>query len=222
MLSWRSSIHLWDSRKGKSLTNQVRDKIPDIIRERGEIATIDVLDKEALILALREKLVEEAYELLDAKDLQSVVSELTDVKEVVDSLMARLNISAVEIANKQEEKRIQRGAFEKGIILVETQSMPPTSKTQPISESDFEGLRLDVSVAKVIDVTELRRRGESLEKRTDRRVSMRWKGRNQGNNIRSCYSKHGLVRLETIQERIEGPSGKVISGRVQGARNGSC
>src|SRR5438105_4223380 len=54
----------------------VRDRVPELIRERGERVTVAQLDEEAFVRALREKLVEEAYELLDTRDFAAVMAEL--------------------------------------------------------------------------------------------------------------------------------------------------
>jgi predicted house-cleaning noncanonical NTP pyrophosphatase (MazG superfamily) len=67
----------------------VRDNIPNLILQRGESVTTAVLESEALITALKEKLVEEAYELLDAKNLQSITAELADIREVIDALIKK-------------------------------------------------------------------------------------------------------------------------------------
>jgi predicted house-cleaning noncanonical NTP pyrophosphatase (MazG superfamily) len=197
----------------------VRDRVPELIRQRGESVTTAQLDSEAFIRALREKLVEEAYELLDAKDLRSVVAELADVREVVGSLIQKLNITEDEVNNEQVRKRDERGGFSKGIVLVETESKPPTSKPVRGTQEHFKELQPSASNTKMVDETEVRRRSELLDKRTDRRVA---EGKVEIKASISVPVTRGVPWMaETGEERIEGTKGKIVTGRIKGARNGS-
>jgi len=197
----------------------VRDRVPEIIQERGEIVTIALLESEALVRALREKLVEEAYELLDAKDLQSVKAELADVKEVIDALINKLNITVDEVKKEQVQKREERGGFLKGIVLVETENVPPTSKSLPNFESHLSGLQPAASDAKLMGEAEFRGRTEIIERRTDRRIApgqIEIKA-----NVLVPVTRSTIWSVETAEERIEGANGKVVSGRIKGQRAGN-
>lgn len=197
----------------------VRDKIPEIIRQRGEAVTTELLDGEALIMALKKKLVEEAYELLDAKDFQSVVAELADVREVVDTLMEKLSISKSEAGREQDQKHKARGGFDKGIVLIETQSLPPTSKPAPKMEAQLEGLQPDTGAARLVDEEEFKKRSELIEKKTDRRLTS---GKVEIKaNITVPVTRNALWSADTVEERIEGAKGKIVSGHVKGVRSGS-
>ena len=197
----------------------VRDRIPEIILQRGESVRTAVLEKQALVKALREKLVEEAYELLDANDMQSVRAELADVREVIDALVNKLNINEDDIKIEQAQKREERGGFEKGIVLVETENLPPTSKPIAVIESHLSGLQPTASDAKVMGEAEFRARTEIIERRTDRRISpgqIEIKA-----NVSVPVTRSNTWFAETAEERIEGANGKVISGRVKGQRSGN-
>ena len=100
----------------------VRDKIPEIIAKRGEQSEILSLQGEALITALKQKLVEEAFEALDAKSGDDLVGELADVSEVIDALCSALKVSDTNLTAVQKEKHRKRGGFEKGIMLSRTTS----------------------------------------------------------------------------------------------------
>ncbi len=100
----------------------VRDKIPEIIAKRGEQSEIVNLQGEALITALKQKLVEEAFEALDAKSGDDLVGELADVCEVIDALCSALKVSDSNLAAVQKEKHRKRGGFKKGIMLSRTTS----------------------------------------------------------------------------------------------------
>jgi predicted house-cleaning noncanonical NTP pyrophosphatase (MazG superfamily) len=197
----------------------VRDRVPEIIQERGESITTALLDSEALVRALREKLVEEAYELLDAKDMESVKSEIADVREVIDALVNKLNVNEDDIEKEQAQKREQRGGFAKGIVLVETENAPPTSKPLPNVESHLSGLQPVGNDTKVMGEAEFRARTEITERRTDRRVApgqVEIKA-----NVTVPVTRSSLWSAETAEERIEGVNGKIISGRIKGQRVGS-
>lgn len=127
----------------------VRDKIPDIIAKRGELAEIVRLQGEALIRALRQKLVEESFEALDAKSGNDLVGELADVSEVIDALCSALKISRSHLNTVQKEKRQKRGGFEKGVMLARTTS--PHSIHQASTEPDTElQLQAEVPESQVI------------------------------------------------------------------------
>jgi predicted house-cleaning noncanonical NTP pyrophosphatase (MazG superfamily) len=62
----------------------------------------------ALETALRQKLVEEAFEVLDAKS-EDLIGELADVQEVMKALGRALGVSATDIELEREEKEERRG-----------------------------------------------------------------------------------------------------------------
>lgn len=120
----------------------VRDGIPDAIASRGESVSVLKLEGEALITALRRKLVEETLEVLDARNTDEIVEELADVREVMLSLMGRLAISETDVESRRKLKEKKRGAFERALMLTKTNVAPPTmlanlesgaSNTQQIS-----------------------------------------------------------------------------------------
>jgi len=91
----------------------VRDKIPEIIRATGKSFDVHYAKKEELLPLLETKLDEEAFEYLEAKNLE----ELADVMEVLFALANTLGYSEEDLINKRNEKREERGGFEKGIVL---------------------------------------------------------------------------------------------------------
>ena len=196
----------------------VRDKIPEQIWHRGESIITAQLHDDALVRALKEKLVEEAYELLDAKDLQSIVAELADIREVVDSLIQKLKVPEKEVAEEQTQKRHKRGGFSKGIVLVETESKPPTS-ISPEFQEHLKGLQSGVKNIKEVDEAEVRRRGERLDKKTDRRKidgKVEIKA-----SISVPVTRSTPWDAETPEERIESTKGKVVAGSIRGVRSGN-
>ena len=114
----------------------VRDRIPQAIAEKGETVAVMKLRGEALIAAIRRKLVEEAFEAFDAKTAEQITEELADLREVALSLMAELEISDAEVETARRQKRTRRGGFEKGLMLGRTAVSSPLA-TRPSTGDAF-------------------------------------------------------------------------------------
>lgn len=69
--------------------------------------------------ALLNKLVEEAKEAVEAKP-DNLVEELADVYEVIDAILANLEIDKDVVLTKQEQKRQDKGGFTKKLRLLWT------------------------------------------------------------------------------------------------------
>jgi predicted house-cleaning noncanonical NTP pyrophosphatase (MazG superfamily) len=195
----------------------VRDKIPDIIAERGERVMTERLNGEAFERALRQKLVEEAYEVLDAPDLESVVAELADVKDVVDALIEHLKTaeSDTDVGEQRTEKQKRLGGFAKRIVLIETHNVPPTA-APPQDQAQLQGLTSE-AIPKTIGDAEFNHRSNWIEKRPDRRTAP---GKTELRvNVTVPVTKSDWS-ASTTTEPIPGDPPKVISGEVIGSRHG--
>lgn len=95
----------------------VRDLIPDIIAESGRVAKIVKLNEADYLIKLREKVVEEAIEVRDAKDISSLILELADLQEVIDTLRDAYQLSYNDIISMQQHRRSSRGGFEQRLFL---------------------------------------------------------------------------------------------------------
>lgn len=102
----------------------VRDKIPASIAARGEAVTVLRLEGEALIAALRRKLVEESLEVLDARNSEEIAEELADVREVALALMSKLGITEADVETRRKRKAKSRGAFQDALMLTRTAVAP--------------------------------------------------------------------------------------------------
>ena len=94
----------------------VRDRIPEIIRAKGEEPKTRLVEGVALLQALKDKLVEEVGEARNAP-ADHLLEEIADVEEVLDALKRAAAIDSVELEQVRTQKRHERGGFEKGIIL---------------------------------------------------------------------------------------------------------
>ncbi|MBW9173386.1 nucleoside triphosphate pyrophosphohydrolase [Clostridium estertheticum] len=97
----------------KTYNKLVRDKIPEIINYAGKTFDIHYSKKEEVSPLLERKLNEEVSEYQEAKNLE----ELADVMEVLFGLANALGYSENDLINKRNEKKEERGGFEKGIVL---------------------------------------------------------------------------------------------------------
>lgn len=107
----------------------VRDNIPEIINSHGEDVRLIKLKGEALISALKRKIIEEAFEINDAKTIDDVIEELSDLQEVVISLQHELRISKKSVEQKRKDKAKKRGSFSSGVMLSQTALQSAVAKT---------------------------------------------------------------------------------------------
>jgi len=91
----------------------VRDKVPDIIRSRGEKPVVRTLDDKEYLLELVKKLKEEVAEFEEALS----VEELADIKEVTIAIREALGIHAGELEDARRAKANKNGRFKKRIYL---------------------------------------------------------------------------------------------------------
>ncbi len=94
----------------------VRDKIPDIIRGKGETPVTRIASDEEYREKLKEKLVEEVKEYAENPSKE----ELADILEVIKAIQEHENISHQEIERIRKKKALERGGFKKRLILEET------------------------------------------------------------------------------------------------------
>lgn len=96
----------------------VRDKIPDIIRAKGEEPVYRYIeDKNEYIAELEKKLKEECNEVISAKENGERLEELADLLEVIMALAGAVDSDIQEVIDIADEKARKRGGFEEGIFL---------------------------------------------------------------------------------------------------------
>ena len=97
----------------------IRDCIPQIIEESETQYDIEILPEEEYRFALFEKLIEEAKEMAISTP-DELVTEIADLYEVIDAILATHQISEGDVRKKQNQKRKERGGFQKRIRLLWT------------------------------------------------------------------------------------------------------
>ena len=95
----------------------VRDKIPQIIAASGKNCVTEVLQEDAYLQKLDEKLSEELAEYQKSKSLE----ELADLLEVMAAVVKARGYSWEELERIRARKREKRGGFEERILLIESE-----------------------------------------------------------------------------------------------------
>ena len=98
----------------------IRDHIPEIICQTGQKCGVETMSQTDYHQALLNKLIEEAKEAAEAKS-DNLVEELADIYEVIDAILANLEIDKDIVLNKQEQKRQKKGVFTKKLRLLWTE-----------------------------------------------------------------------------------------------------
>lgn len=91
----------------------VRDLIPHIIAQSGSTAHTHILDEEAYLRALEEKLLEETHEYLSSPCME----ELADILEVMQAICQARGYDMQQVLAVKTQKRNERGGFDDHIFL---------------------------------------------------------------------------------------------------------
>ncbi|MDP3974682.1 MAG: nucleoside triphosphate pyrophosphohydrolase [Candidatus Jorgensenbacteria bacterium] len=94
----------------------VRDKIPEIIRKKGDTPVTHVADDAEYWTKLKEKLLEEIEEFKKDESPE----EFADLLEVIDAIADYKKFDRAEIEKIREKKAEERGRFKDRIILDES------------------------------------------------------------------------------------------------------
>ena len=94
----------------------VRDKIPNIIKNKGEEPIVKILNEEEYKIELEKKLYEEYQEVLSASGSDRL-EELADMLEVIRALSKLENNNLDDIIKIADQKNKKRGAFNNKIFL---------------------------------------------------------------------------------------------------------
>lgn len=175
----------------------VRDGIPEIIRDRGEKVESIALKGDALITALRQKLVEEAFEALDTSSGNELLGELADVHEVLLALLAALNIDQSTLEAERLKKRKKRGGFDRGLMLLKTSA--PLSISKDLSSEPSLGDSLSLEELPEQPLPSISEPMAMPQKTQYRRPDMR----NLGGTVEKLFTfKVDVAVLNELQQRL--------------------
>jgi predicted house-cleaning noncanonical NTP pyrophosphatase (MazG superfamily) len=99
----------------------VRDKIPQIIENKGKEFSTKVLNDEDYIKYLKEKAYEELDEYCTAETDGEAVEELADLLEVIRTLATHHGSSIEEVEAVRINKAEKRGGFQEKVFLIEVE-----------------------------------------------------------------------------------------------------
>ena len=98
----------------------VRDNIPEIIKNNGEVPIIRKLSDIEYKKELENKLLEEYNEVMDSNNKEDRIEELADMIEVISALANIENSSLEEVISVSKKKTLKRGSFNNKIFLEKT------------------------------------------------------------------------------------------------------
>lgn len=101
----------------KKYNKLVRDKIPEIIKENGEVPITRILTDEEYSIELIRKLKEEYEEVVNSKTRKELLEELADMVEVISAISLNNNSNLDEVLKLTLEKREKEEDFKLGFIL---------------------------------------------------------------------------------------------------------
>ena len=101
----------------KTYNKLIRDKIPHIIKSKGESCEVRILGDEEYLEELNKKLLEEVKEYLSSGEIE----ELADIEEVLMAILDAKKCSFNDFEALRREKVEKRGAFTEKIFLISTQ-----------------------------------------------------------------------------------------------------
>ncbi|MBK9617190.1 MAG: nucleoside triphosphate pyrophosphohydrolase [Uliginosibacterium sp.] len=201
-------------REVQQFNKLVRNGIPSKISNGGEIVWVSHLDGDNYLHALKEKLVEEAVEVLDAFGHDRILEELADVEEVVDAILAKLGATKKQLLAVQKRKRAAVGGFEDGVVLLET-------KNPSVQQNSAEDLfrEIDAPSAGGIVQTSQSQREAIIRRWGDKREYL------DGTQQRILKFSVGLAQdswfTDTRELMVDEKVGASVRAKITGKRKGS-
>lgn len=93
----------------------IRDKLPQIMRASGIQVFERVMEKDEYLKRLKDKLLEEAKEVIASGSEKEMREELADLLEVMLSLAKAYGMEFADIQQSAEQKRADKGGFDNRI-----------------------------------------------------------------------------------------------------------
>ena len=94
----------------------VRDKIPEIIKSKGDTPVTHIADDIEYWQKLKEKLQEEIKEFEE----DETIEEIADILEIIDAIVDYKKFDKKELQKVKSKKLEERGGFKNKIILEES------------------------------------------------------------------------------------------------------
>jgi predicted house-cleaning noncanonical NTP pyrophosphatase (MazG superfamily) len=95
----------------------IRDRIGEVIEKEGRIPVIRILDEDEYKIELKNKLLEEVNEFLNASN-ESVIEEMANIYEVLEHIQKSLDIKEEDLLIIKAKKAQIKGKFRKRLLLI--------------------------------------------------------------------------------------------------------
>ena len=112
-----SSRHVCSMEKRKRAKGLVRDKVPDMINREGAKPIIRIVDDDEFVWALKQKILEEARALNEAKHENTELEEIIDIMEAVNAYMKHRKVKIEQAEKMRKFKLRKKGGFDRRIFL---------------------------------------------------------------------------------------------------------
>ena len=89
----------------------IRDKMPEILRANDVLVDERVMGQEEYIDRLKAKMLEEANEVIGAKNSDEIKEELADLLEVIYAFALVNHVSFDDVENERLRKKNKKGGF---------------------------------------------------------------------------------------------------------------
>ncbi|MGE7985346.1 nucleoside triphosphate pyrophosphohydrolase [Lysinibacillus fusiformis] len=99
----------------------IRDNILVIMDAKGVNYRARTLEPNELLTEVKAKMLEEAREFHEATTVQDEVEELVDILELIHTAISALGVSYEELEVCRNQKKMERGGFDKGIYLIDVE-----------------------------------------------------------------------------------------------------
>lgn len=96
----------------------IRDKLPALMEKHDITVVSETLSHADYIQALKSKLVEETQELYEATEINDIVAEAADIKEVLIALAEAMGFDLDKVESERLKKRAANGSFQEKKLIV--------------------------------------------------------------------------------------------------------
>lgn len=90
----------------------IRDKLPKLMYQSGIQVLERVMEKDEYLKRLKDKLLEEAREVITATSAKEICEELADLLEVILAMARAYEIDFTNILSSADQKRSEKGVFD--------------------------------------------------------------------------------------------------------------
>lgn len=94
-----------------------RDRIEETLEKKGIAAIVRKIEGEELLMAFRQKILEEAIEVTEAQSKDDIIAELGDLVDVLECFMEKCAISKEQVDCVRAEKQRVLGTFRNGLYF---------------------------------------------------------------------------------------------------------